>query len=124
MFSVHIEYDVAKRILKDASGRDNYCIGTVGDNNGTALIFHIIDPNNELEGYSGRAEFGIEVQDGAVSHRPYIPLDSDNKVILTDEIMRNTKRSALPVQLVYEDDGGHVFASFNMLTYTVTNAVN
>lgn len=124
MFTVNIDYDVSKRTLKDATGHDHYCIATIGDNNRTKLQFNVIDTDGELQGFSGRVEFDIQVKDSNESYKPYLPLEQDDSVTLTDEIVRSARRSVLPIQLVYQDDNGHIFASFNMLKYTIANAVN
>ena len=124
MFTVNISFDASTRTLSDASGSDDYTIGTMGDNESTRFVFDIADEGNLLDGMAGRVEFDVWIHstDNTV-YKPYILLDDQNSVTIPNYILREVKRSTMAIQLAFGDDQGNELYSFNKLTYNIANAV-
>lgn len=125
VYTIPITYHIDKRILSDGTDTYNLVIDTRGDNNIVTLKFTI--DGTVPEGYEGRVEFDIPVKpDGTtgVAKKPYIDLDENDEATIPNSILKWALRRSLPIQLVYENkDTKQRFCSFNMLTYTVTDAI-
>ena len=123
MYEIDVNFNTATRMLSDDLRARQRIIDTRGDNDVTMFRFNIIGSiPNEFE---GRVEFDILVKDDTpgIAYKPYIPLEN-NEAVLPNRILKWADRKSLPIQLVFENPTTKErFCSFNMLTYTIKNAV-
>lgn len=133
MLIVNVLYDADTRLMKITSissmgtAIDTNAVATTGDNLSTVLVFEITDPQGTLDGFSARAEFGVNVigTDGTTYH-PYLPLEEDY-VILPNSILSAVKCGKLPFQLVFSRmvDGEKVtITSLNTIALAVNRAID
>lgn len=128
MLTVNISYDAVTRLMKVvdlSTGQPNRVVGTTGDDNETKLSFTFIDPDNTLDGYSKRVQFGSVLVDAEHdTYRPPLNLDENDEVVVPNYIMANVLRNTLSVQLAFKHTDTHTgetseFYSLNILQLKV-----
>ena len=128
MLVVNISYDAETRLMEVTSISTNgNAVGTTGDSDETRIQFSWHDPEVILDDYDKRVDFGVELIDSeGHAYKPYIPLDSNDGVVVSGAIMSAVKCGKLPIQLAFRKSTGELqeFSSLNILTLAVNRALD
>lgn len=132
MLTVNITYHAETRMMEITSlstgeNGDN-AVATTGDNLTTRLQFTFDDPEGTLSGFTKRLDFSVLVTDeDGHAYNPYIILDSEDGVVLPEEILSNVKCGILPIELVLlkdvEGSDTLIIQSLNKINLAINKAI-